>query len=299
MSCMAAWTAPARVVGIIGDPIAHSLSPHMHNAAFDALGLAWRYVALRVVPARLEEAVRGIRALGFVGVNVTIPHKETILTWLDRVDDTARGIGAVNAVRLEDEALVGYNTDAPGLLDALTRDGGIVLPAARCLILGAGGAGRSAAFALAGAGVRSVVILNRTPLRAQEVASQVAEAHQACTIAAGPLDPATAARAAKDADVIIQATSAMLSTAMGGGGGRAVWLPAVRPALRPGMTVLDMVYAPRRTELLAAAEEAGATAIGGLSMLLYQGARSFELWTGQPAPISAMRRALDAAGSAA
>jgi shikimate dehydrogenase len=290
---MVAPTASARIVGIIGDPIAHSLSPRMHTAAFTAAGIDWRYLAFRVAAADLGDAVRGIRALGIAGINVTIPHKETIIAFLDGLEGRARDIGAVNAVRLEGRNLVGYNTDAPGLCDALTRDGAITLAGARCLILGAGGAGRSAAFALADAGMRSIIVLNRTPSRAQEVALRVGEAHPACAVAAGPLEPDTVARAAEDADVVIQATSATLSAAMGGGGGRAAWLCALEPAIRPGMTVLDMVYTPRRTELLVAAGDAGATVVDGLSMLVYQGARSFELWTGLPAPVDVMRRALD------
>ena len=266
----------------------------MHGAAFAASGIDWRYIPFRVTAADLEDAVRGIRALGFAGFNVTVPHKQTIMPFLERLDDESRAIGAVNAVRLEDRHLVGYNTDAPGLCDALTRDGGARLAGARCLILGAGGAGRSAAYALAGAGVRSITILNRTALRAQDVGARVGAAHPACAVAAGPLDPDTVARAAEDADVIIQATSATLSAAMGGGGGRAPWLQALEPVIRPGMTVLDMVYTPRRTELLDAAGAAGATVVDGLSMLIYQGARSFELWTGMPAPVDVMRRALDA-----
>jgi len=291
---MVAPTAGARIVGIIGDPIAHSLSPRMHGAAFGAAGIDWRYVAFRVAAADLAAAVRGIRALGIAGINVTVPHKETIIAFLDEIEGRARDIGAVNAVRLEGRHLVGYNTDAPGLCDALTHDGGLILTGVRCLILGAGGAGRSAAYALAGAGVRSIVVLNRTPSRAQEVAARVDAAHPACAVAAGPLDADTVTRAAEDTDVIIQATSATLSAAMGGGGGRAPWLRALEPVLRPGMTVLDMVYTPRRTELLVAAGEAGATVVDGLSMLIYQGARSFELWTGLSAPIDVMRRALDA-----
>ncbi len=292
---MVAPPAPARVVGIIGDPVAHSLSPRMHAAAFEAAGLPWHYVAFRVPAAQLGDAARGIRALGLAGVNVTIPHKETIMPFLDAVDAVARRIAAVNTIRLEEGALVGYNTDAAGLLDALRQEAGLALSACRCLILGAGGAGRSAAFALASAGAKSIVVLNRTSARAQEVATHVAEAVPGCTIAAGPLDPTTAARAAEEADVIIQATSATLSAAMGGGGGRTAWLQALHPLLRPGMAVLDMVYTPRRTELLAAAADAGATVVDGLSMLVYQGAHSFELWTGRSAPVAVMRRALETA----
>jgi shikimate dehydrogenase len=265
----------------------------MHAAAFAALELPWQYVAFRVRPQDLEAAVRGLRALDVAGVNVTVPHKESVVAYLDRVDSAARRIGAVNTVRREGDALVGYNTDAPGLLDTL-RERGLSLPGTRALIVGAGGAGRSAAFALAGAGARAIVILNRMPGRAQEVAARVAEAHPAQAIASGPLDPDTVARAVEEADVIIQATSVTLSAAMGGGGGHAPWLLALHPLLRRGMTVLDMVYAPRRTELLAAAEEAGAHTVDGVSLLLHQGARSFELWTGRPAPLAAMRRAVDA-----
>jgi len=292
--CMVAPTAPARVLGIIGDPVAHSLSPRMYTAAFEAAGIPWRYLAFRVLPTDLADAVRGIRALGLAGVNVTIPHKETVIAFLDGLETSARRIGAVNTIRVEDGHLIGYNTDAPGLLEALSRAGGAAVAGAQCLILGAGGAGRSAAFAVAGAGARSVTILNRTPSRAQEVMVRLAEAHPACAVAAGPLDATTVVHAAEDAAVVIQATSATLSAAMGGGGGRAAWLEALEPALRPGMMVLDMVYTPRRTELLAAAAAAGAIVVDGVSMLVHQGARSFELWTGHPAPVAAMRRALDA-----
>lgn len=291
---MVAPTADARIVGIIGDPVAHSLSPRMHAAAFAAVKIPWQYVALRVSGRDLEDAVRIIRALEFAGVNVTIPHKERVIPCLDRVDAQARMIGAVNTVRREDRSLVGYNTDAPGLLDALRVDGEVAPAGVRALIFGAGGAGRSAAFALADAGVRSLVILNRTPARAQEVAARVAEAHPAVAVASGPLDPGAVVQAAEEADIIIQATSATLSAAMGGGGGRAPWLRALGPILRPGMTVLDMVYTPRHTELLEEAAAAGARRVDGVSLLIHQGARSFELWTGLPAPIAVMRRAVGA-----
>lgn len=281
-------------MGIIGDPVAHSLSPRMHTAAFDALGLNWRYLAFRVGASELAAAVRGMAALGFAGFNVTVPHKEAVVPLLDGVDAAARQIGAVNTVRVEDGRLIGFNTDAAGLRDALMVDGGARLAGSRCLVLGAGGAGRAAAFALAQAGAAHLVILNRTASRAEELAAQVSAAERACDITAGPLDPAAGARAAQRADVLVHATSATMSAAMGGSGGRAGWLEALRSALRGGMTVLDMVYTPRWTELLEAARSAGAAAVSGLSMLVYQGARSFEIWTGRSAPVDVMKRALDA-----
>jgi len=286
--------ARTRVVAIIGDPVAHSLSPRMHNAAFAALGLNWTYLAFRVQPAELPQAVRGIRGLGFMGLNVTVPHKEAVVPLLDEVDATAARIGAVNTVRVDEERLVGFNTDAPGVLDALEGAGGARVPGGRCLVLGAGGGGRAAAFGLAQAGAAKVVILNRTPSRAEKLAQQVAAAVRACDVAAGALDASSAVHFAREADIIVQATSATMSAAMGGLGGRAPWLDAIRAHLRRGITVLDMVYTPKWTELLTSAREAGAAAVSGLSLLVHQGARSFELWTGQPAPVDVMMRAVDA-----
>jgi len=281
-------------VGIIGDPIAHSLSPRMHNAAFTALGLNWIYLPFRVRARDLPAAVRGLAALQVAGFNVTIPHKEAVLPLLDEVDPPAARIGAVNTVRVEAGRLQGFNTDAPGLVDALMREGGARLAGSRCLVLGAGGAGRGAAFALAGAGAARVVILNRTPNRAEVLAGQVAADGARCDVRGGPLDATTVTREAPEADVIVQATGATMSPALGGGGGWTPWLGALREELRSGMTVLDMVYTPRWTELLRAARQAGATAVSGLSMLVAQGARAFEVWTGRPAPVDVMARAVDA-----
>lgn len=269
----------------------------MHNAAFAALGMNWIYVAFRVAAADLAPAIKGMRALGFVGLNVTVPHKEAAVTLLDEVETTAARIGAVNTIRVDDGKLLGFNTDAPGLLEALARDGRAQIPRSRCLVLGAGGGGRAAAFGLAQAGASKVVILNRTQSRADQLAEEVGAASRACDVATGPLDSAAVERYGRESEIIVQATSATMSAAMGGLGGRAVWLQSVQEHLRPGMTVLDMVYTPKWTELLNSAERAGAAPVSGLSMLVYQGARSFELWTGRPAPIDVMKRAVDAGGA--
>lgn len=267
----------------------------MQEAAFAARGLPWTYLSFRVRAGELDVAVRGLRVLGFAGFNVTIPHKEAILPLLDAIDADARRIGAVNTVRVEDGRLHGFNTDAPAAVDALAVDGGAAVVGRRCLVLGAGGAGRAAAFALAQAGAAKVVILNRTPERAGRVADAVAAAVPGCDVGSGPLDPAPTARAVGEADIVVHATAATMSAAMGGAGGRAPWLEALRAELHGGMTVLDMVYTPRWTELLRAAREAGATPVSGLAVLVHQGARAFTLWTGQPAPVDVMRRAVDAA----
>lgn len=283
-----------RIVGIIGDPIAHSLSPAMHNAAFAALDLPWTYLAMRVRPADLAAAVRGLVALGWAGFNVTIPHKEAIIPLVHDLDADARRIGAVNTVRIEHGRLQGYNTDAPAVVEALQR-GGAAIAGSACLVLGAGGAGRAAAFALAGAAAARLVILNRTVERAARLAEAVAAAAPACTVRGAPLEPEVVGRAVQDAAIVVQATPATMSAAMGGAGGRAAWLDALRAGLHSGMTVLDMVYTPRWTELLQAAREAGARPVSGLAMLVYQGAASFALWTGQAAPVDVMQGAIDAA----
>lgn len=280
------------VVGIIGDPVAHSLSPRMHNAAFDALQMNWQYVAFRVPAGALPQALRGVAALGLAGVNVTTPHKESAARLVDDVDALAKQIGAVNTVQVAGDRLRGFNTDGAGVLDALAADGGMQASGHKCLVIGAGGGGRAAAFALASAGASRVSVLNRTERKARDLAEAVRRAVPACLVDAGPLTVEGVERALEDADIIVHATVATMSAAMGGGGGRAEWLAALSARLRSGMAVLDMVYTPTWTDLLGSAKTAGARAVSGLSMLLYQGVRSFELWTGRPAPVDAMRRAL-------
>lgn len=280
-----------RVVAILGDPVAHSLSPRMHNAAFAAAGLNWRYVAFRIPPAGLAAALRGVAALGLVGCNVTVPHKEAAASAVDDLDPAAAQIGAVNTVRVAAGRLQGFNTDAPGLLDALARDARTAVDGGSCVVVGAGGGARAAAFALSSRAAR-VVILNRTVSRARGLAQRVSSAFPACRIDAGDLSSDSIAAALDGAETIVHATSATMSSAMGGGGGHAEWLPAVASQLRPGIVVLDMVYTPVWTDLLVAAQRAGAVAISGLALLVYQGARSFELWTGRPAPVDVMRNAV-------
>ncbi|TMJ01832.1 MAG: shikimate dehydrogenase [Bacillati bacterium ANGP1] len=267
--------AQTTLVGIIGDPVAHSLSPRMHNAAFNALQMNWRYAAFRVPAAGLSQALRGIVGLGMAGVNVTIPHKESAAGVLDELDDLARQIGAVK-----------------GMLDALTSDGGMPAAGRRCVVVGAGGGGRAAAFALAAAGASRVTVLNRTERKAQSLADAVRRAAPGCRVEPAPLLAEAVERAVADAEIVVHATAATMSAAMGGGGGRADWLQVLARRLHRGMAVLDMVYTPAWTELLGAAKAAGATAVSGLSMLVFQGARSFQLWTGRQAPLDVMRRAV-------
>ncbi|MDQ7819136.1 MAG: shikimate dehydrogenase [Armatimonadota bacterium] len=291
---MAAIDGRTTLVGVVGDPVAHSLSPAMHNAAFEALGMNWRYVAFRVDAAALADALRGAAALGMAGLNVTVPHKETAALLVDALDPLARRTGAVNTIRIRGRRLEGFNTDALGVLDALAAAGGGV-DGCVALILGAGGAGRAAAVALAEAGARRVMIANRSGARARAAAGAVREAAPHCAVEVLGLEPEGLRRAATSADVVVHATAASLDR---GDTPRpdAGWLEAVADAFRPGMVVLDMVYTPPRTRLLRAAEAAGARAVSGLALLVYQGARSFEIWTDRPAPVDVMRRAVGLGG---
>jgi shikimate dehydrogenase len=256
----------------------------MHNAAFAAAGLNWCYLALPVARTRLGDALHGLAALGFAGANVTVPHKEAALAYLDDTSDEARAIGAVNTIRVDGERLVGHNTDGGGLLDALRIDGGITAAGARAVVIGAGGAARAAAFALAGAGAASLVVANRNWDRAAALAADVKRAFPHRPVEAVPLDGAAAARL-RDATLLVQATTV-------GSGAERGRSPVPAAALHPGLAVMDMVYEPRETVLLRDARACGCRIVEGRSMLVYQGARAFELWTGRPAPAGAMRRAV-------
>jgi shikimate dehydrogenase len=255
-------------LGVCGWPVAHSRSPQMHNAALAAAGLdGWRYLRLPLPPELFAETVRALPAAGFRGVNVTIPHKQAALALADRASDAAREIGAANTLTFENGDIVADNTDAPGLLAALPAP-----PAGRsALVLGAGGAGRAAAWALASAGA-DVAIWNRTPERARAVAAAVG---------------ARAVEAPAAAEILVNCTSVGLHDP------EATFkaLPIEADELGAGSLVVDMVYRAGGTRLLEAARTRGAHVVDGLEILVAQGAASFERWTGMEAPREAMRAA--------
>ncbi len=273
-----------RVVGIIGDPIAHSLSPAMHNAAFAALGLDWVYVPVRVRSRDLEAALRGVRAMGWAGLNVTLPHKERVVRSLDRLTREARLTGAVNTIVRGPGGLTGHTTDGRGFLAALARERGFRPRGARVVILGAGGSARAIAVALLGAGAGEIAILNRRPRRAAALARHLASGFPRARIESGPLTPERAGEAFAGAGLLVNATVVGMGRTAHRG------LPLARLPRRS--IVSDIVYRPARTPLLAQAARHGLRTQGGLGMLLYQGAEAFSLWTGRPAPIGVMRRAL-------
>ena len=259
-----------QVFGLIGNPVGHSVSPPMHEAAYEACGMDARYVTFEPDPGSIERVVDGADALGITGLNVTIPFKEDVAAAVD-TDPLAERIGAVNTVAFVDGP-TGYNTDAAGVVRAFGHHG--VSLSGRAVVVGAGGAGRAAAFALADEGM-DVHIANRTVERAEALAAAVPNA------SSGGLDGLPAALS--DADVLVNATSVGMESDE---------TPVPKRALHAGLAVLDAVYAPLETRLLSDAAAVGATTIDGAWMLLFQGVEAFERWTGRDAPIDAMNGAL-------
>lgn len=274
-----------RVFALFGDPVEHSLSPLMHNSAFMALGLDCCYVPFCVGCKELPAAVRGIRALGLGGVNVTIPHKESILNYLDEVDCEAALIGAVNTVVNRDGLLRGYNTDAAGFLSSLRQEAEFDPTGKRAVILGAGGAARASSFALALNGAASLGIFNRDAARAQVLAGDLARA-TGCSVTAGALEDSSLDEALAEAELLVNATPVGMYPRY------RHQSPLSREKLHTGLLVCDLVYNPSRTRLLDEAATAGCCVLGGMGMLIYQGAQAFQLWTGMEAPVEEMRAAV-------
>jgi shikimate dehydrogenase len=264
-----------QVFGIVGNPVEHSLSPPMHEAAYEELGMDARYVTFEPDPAAVADAVAGAAALGVAGLNVTIPFKEDVLSVVD-ADEVARRVGAVNTVDFSTDPPTGYNTDVAGVRRALDHHG-VAVEGADTVVVGAGGAGRAAAFALAAA-ADSVAVANRTVERAERLAADVGSPVTARSLDALP-------ELVADADVLVNATSVGMEEDRS---------PVSPEALHADLAVLDAVYTPLETRLLRDADAAGATTIDGAWMLLYQGVEAFERWTDRAAPVEAMDRTLRA-----
>jgi len=263
------------VYGLVGNPVGHSLSPPMHEAAYDALGIDARYVTFEPAESAIADAIAGADALGVAGLNVTIPFKQDVLGLVEP-DPLADRIGAVNTVDFSGDTPRGYNTDAGGARRALTSHD-VTLDGANAVVVGAGGAGRAVAFALADAGA-SVAIANRTVETADSLAADIG--------------PATSAHGLDDlpevlpgADVLVNATSVGMDEDA---------TPVPADALHSGLAVMDAVYSPLDTRLLRDARDAGAQTVDGAWMLLYQGVEAFERWTGRDAPVDAMNATLRA-----
>ncbi|MFH1640283.1 MAG: shikimate dehydrogenase [Chloroflexota bacterium] len=267
-----------RICGLIGDPVEHTMSPLIQNAAFRESGLDYIYLAFHVKGDELSQAIAGMRALDIAGLNVTIPHKVAVMKYLDKLDPLARMIGSVNTIVNEDGILTGYNTDAPGFLRPL-QDGGIEPKGKRVVIMGAGGAARAIAFILAGQDA-VLTMLNRTPEKARVIGDRIKET-LGKEMSVLELNPGNLRDATHRADILVNTTSIGMSPDTGK-------TLVGRELLRPGLVVYDIVYNPIETRLLREAREAGARTLDGAHMLAWQGALAFEKWTHRTAPIDLM-----------
>lgn len=298
--------AAARRLGLLGWPVAHSLSPAMQQAALHALGLPWTYELLPTPPDALAAAVQTLRQQGFVGANVTVPHKQAVMPWLDDLTPVARAMGAVNTLfwttgplsaqagrvdsavetGVQSSCLVGDNTDGRGFIADLRAHGVLIAPQ-RALVIGGGGAARAVVYALAEAGA-AVAIVNRTLAHAQAIAAAVASHIAGAQLTCGTF-PDDLASAAAGATLVVNSTSVGLWPDVDA----MPWEETL--AFRPDQVVYDLVYQPRLTALLRKAQADGARVIDGLGMLVEQGAAALTRWTGQPAPVAVMRQAAEAA----
>ena len=295
----AAINAATRCCAVYGFPIRHSASPAMHNAAFAALGLNWRYLAFEVHPDNLRAAIAGARAMQFSGLNLTVPHKVLAMQIVDVLDESARTWGAVNTVRFEARDAAGhwqplhhftepvsgeiraqgFNTDSHGIASSLREDLGLNLAGLKVLLLGTGGAGQVAALRLALENVAELFLVEYVAAKAEAVAEEIRKRHPQVKVMIGyPQGPV---------DLLLNATPIGLKEKDPSP------LDEKQFPLRQARAVYDMIYQPAETKLLAAAKKAGCKTANGLGMLLHQGAKAFEIWTGQPAPIDVMRRALE------
>ncbi len=276
-------TAATGALAIFGDPVSHSISPVMQGAAIEAAGLDMVYLAFRVAPAGLGRAVEAIRVLGIGGVNITIPHKEHVMEFLDEADETARALGAVNTIENKNGRLRGHNTDAEGFVISLEEETGLDPRGRTSLVIGAGGAARAVVYGLASRGAERVLIANRTTARAEALCKELSPACPGAALEAVPLNGKEIGGLLEKTDILVNATS------LGMKGRGKLDLPL--KDLKKDAVVSDIVYTPMETGLLKEAAALGLATHHGLGMLVGQGALSFEIWTGKKAPIDVMREA--------
>ena len=274
-------------LAVLGDPVAHSASPPMHNAALAAAGIAARYCRLHIRPEELDAALRLLPEKGFIGVNCTIPHKAAALAAVDEADENARRAGGVNTVVVgADCRLRGFSTDGPGFAHAVREQLGVELGDVRVLVLGAGGgAGSAVAMQCATAGARGLTLINRSVEKLQPLQDAITAFYPRERLAIGPWENAALARALERSDLIVNCS------ALGMKPDDASPVPAALLSARH--LLYDTIYTAPRTPLMRAADAADARSANGLSMLLHQGALSFEHWFGRPAPLEVMRAALN------
>jgi shikimate dehydrogenase len=269
------------VYGIFGHPVEHTFSPGMHNAAFAKIGIDGCYMPFSVRPENLGKAVKAIFPLGLRGLNITVPHKEKVIPFLDELTDDARLIGAVNTIEVRDGKLIGHNTDGRGFIRSLREETNFRTKGKTILMVGSGGAARAVCFNLALAGADTLWIHDINPVKAGKLARDI---RSATTTRVTVLDALGLRMLAPNADCIVNATPLGLK--------KSDTLPLSREFIRKGQLVCDLVYNPPNTRFLRMARSRGAKTLRGIGMLLYQGVIAFEIWTGKKAPVNVMRMAL-------
>lgn len=279
-------TGKTRVIGIIGWPVTHSLSPVMHNAAFEYLDLDFCYVPLGVKEGNLGVAIRGVPALNIAGINVTIPYKESVLPYLSETSVEAKMIGAVNTIKVVDDRLIGYNTDGMGFTTSL-KEVSYTVSGHSILILGGGGAAKAVAFQSAAEGAREITIANRTINKAMVLKEQIENCFPSTTIKATGIGYHEIKGIVNRVDIVVNATSIGLK--------RSDPSPIPKELLHPELFICDLIYNPPETALIEYAKELGCKYINGIGMLLHQGGGSFKIWTGVEPPLEVMKKALEGA----
>jgi shikimate dehydrogenase len=272
-----------KVVAIYGFPISHSLSRVMQNSGFEKLGLDYTYIAFKVEPADLEDAVTALKALNFKGANITVPHKEEVLDYLDEVTENAFLIGAVNVIENARGRLIGYNTDCIGFIKALKEAGISDINKTKALIIGAGGASKAACVGLLREKVKHLVVANRTERKAQLLRDNFKKRFTKAKISICPMKKEDLKKEFESADLLVNTTSVGMKN-------DSLDLPL--ESLKKGALVYDMIYNPPKTRLLKKAEKLGYKIENGLNMLLYQGTEAFKIWTKEKAPTDIMKEAL-------
>lgn len=271
-----------RLLGVIGHPIRHSLSPKMHNAAFAAFGLDFVYVPMDVSPGNLGDAVRGLRVLGFRGFNVTMPHKEEIIPFLDDLDEVARVSGAVNTVLIEDGNMLGMNTDGSGFLEACC-EAGVKFRGKRVLVVGAGGASAAVCTAMLGEDLAELRVVNRTPERAENLGARLRDARPDVALSVHAIEEL--GDLAAGADVLVNTTYLGMKDEDP--------LPIPERAISTSEAVCDAVYRKgSQTRLVEVARKQGVKTVSGERMLIYQGVQAYRVWTGENPDVEVMSRAL-------
>ena len=267
------------LVGVIGNPVKHSLSPVILNAAFREAKINWVYTAFETPEEKLADAIGGIRALGIAGLSVTMPHKAKICSLLDEISDSAQSLGAVNCIVNDAGNLKGHNTDGDGFLDAVKHDAGLDVAGKKVLVIGSGGSARSIIYSLGKAEAREIAVINRTKnkaLDALELAGSVGRYVEENEIS----------KVVSEADLVINATPVGMSDTEGTSS-----FPLEPNLLTKGQLAVDLIYHPISTPWMEALRDRGVEVHGGLSMLIFQAAKAFKLWTGKDAPVEAMRKA--------